>query len=116
MIPFGKVWRTGANESTEIRFYQDVVIQGKKINAGTSSLLSIPSEKEWIIILNADLDDWGAYSYTEAKDVMRLTVPVQKTEAVVEFFTIGFAKKMDNMVALQLAWDRTLVELPLSFE
>ena len=116
LIPFGKVWRAGANESTEIKFYQDVVIQGKKITAGTYALFAIPNEKEWTIILNSDLDQWGAYSYNEAKDVLRVTVPVKKAEEVVENFAIQFAKKTDNTVVLQLAWDTTLVELPLSFE
>ncbi len=116
LIPFGKVWRAGANESTEIKFYQDVVIQGKKIAAGTYALFAIPNEKEWTIILNSDLDQWGAYSYSDAKDVLRVAVAVKKTEEVVENFTIQFAKKTDNMVVVQLAWDTTLVELPLSFE
>ena len=116
MIPFGKVWRAGANESTEIKFYKDVVIQGKKIAAGTYALFAIPNEKEWTIILNSDLDQWGAYSYNESKDVLRVTVSVKKTEEVVENFAIQFAKKTDNIVVLQLAWDTTLVELPLSFE
>lgn len=116
LIPFGKVWRVGANESTEIKFYQDVVIQGKKIAAGTYALFTIPNEKEWTIILNSDLDQWGAYSYSETKDVLRVTVPVKKTEEIVENFAIQFAKKTDNMIVLQLAWDTTLVELPLSFE
>ena len=115
LIPFGKVWRTGANEYTEFKFYQDVVIQGKNIAAGTYSLFSIPNENEWTIILNSDLDYWGAYSYNDTKDVLRVTVPVKKADAVVENFTIEFSKKADNSVVMQLAWDTTLVELPLSF-
>jgi hypothetical protein len=57
-----RVWRTGANEATEIKFYQDIELAGKKVAAGTYSLLTIPGEKEWTIILNSDLDYWGAYS------------------------------------------------------
>ena len=115
LIPYGKVWRTGANESTEIKFYEDVVIQGKKIKAGTYALFTIPNEKEWTIILNSDLDYWGAYSYNDAKDILRVTVPVSKTDAVVENFTIEFTKKADNTIVMQLAWDTTLIEVPLSF-
>jgi hypothetical protein len=115
LIPFGKVWRAGANEATEIKFYQDVVIQGKKLSAGVYSVYAIPNEKEWTIIFNSDLDQWGAYNYDAAKDVVRVNVPALKTEAIVENFTIQFAKKADNAVVMQLTWDRTLVELPLSF-
>ena len=113
LIPYGKVWRAGANESTEIKFYQDVVIQGKKISAGLYSLFAIPNEKEWTIILNSDVDYWGAYSYKEANDVLRVTVPVKKTEAVVENFTIQFAKGSDNNPVMKLAWDSTVVELAI---
>ena len=115
LIPYGKVWRTGANEATEIKFYQDVTIQGKKINAGTYALFTIPNEKEWTIILNSDLDYWGAYSYNEAKDVMRVTVPVKKAENVMENFTIQFSKGNQNDTIMQLGWDNTVAELSIKF-
>ena len=115
LIPYGKVWRTGANEATEIKFYQDVTIQGKKINAGTYALFTIPNEKEWTIILNSDLDYWGAYSYNEAKDVIRVTVPVKKAENVMENFTIQFSKGNQNDTIMQLGWDNTVAELSIKF-
>ncbi len=115
LIPFDKVWRTGANESTEIKFYQDVVIQGKKISAGTYSLFTIPKATEWTIILNSDVDWWGAYSYDETKDVLRVNVPAKKAETVIENFTIQLAKGNDNTALLQLGWDTTVVELPIGF-
>ena len=113
LIPYGKVWRAGANESTEIKFYQDVIIQGKKIAAGSYSLFVIPNEKEWTIIINSDLDYWGAYAYKEADDLLRVTVPVKKTESVVENFTIQFGKGNNNTPVMKLAWDATLVELSI---
>ena len=115
LVPYGKVWRTGANENTEIKFFQDVVIQGKTVKAGTYSLFSIPTETDWTIILNSDLDHWGAFSYKEANDVVRFTAPSKKTDVPVENFTIQFAKNGDKSATLQLVWDSTLVELPISF-
>ena len=114
-VPFGKVWRTGANEATEIQFYQNVTIGGKKIKAGTYSLFTIPGEKEWTIIINSDLDYWGAYSYQEQNDALRTTVKPKKLEGNVEAFTIQFEADGENKTIMKLAWDQTLVEVPVSF-
>ena len=113
LIPYGQVWRAGANECTEIKFYKDVKIQGKSIKAGTYSLFAIPNESEWTIILNGDTDYWGAYSYKEANDIARFKVPVKKAETMAENFTIQFAKDSDKNAVMQLVWDMTLVELPI---
>lgn len=115
MIKYGNVWRFGANEAAEIKFYRDVTIQGKKVNAGTYALYAIPNADEWTIILNTDLDQWGAYSYTEEKDVLRVNVPVKKYAEPVENFTIQFTKSTDNEAVMKLLWDTTLVEVPVKF-
>lgn len=86
IIPYDKVWRTGANEATEITFYKDVVFGGQAVKAGTYSLFTIPGKKEWTFILNKDLDIWGAYSYKEDLDVARVVVPVEKLEDTIELF------------------------------
>ncbi|CAH0996142.1 hypothetical protein EMA8858_02272 [Emticicia aquatica] len=115
IVPYGEVWRVGANESTEIKFYQDVTIQGKKVKAGTYSLFAIPTATEWTIILNKDLDFWGAYSYNAANDLLRVNIPVKKTEEIVENFSIQCVKGGDKETIMKMAWDSTLVELPISF-
>ena len=115
LVPFGKVWRTGANESTEIKFFQDVTIQGKTVKAGNYSLFSIPGEKEWTIILSSDVNFWGAFKYNEAHDVLKATVPAKKAESVFENMTIEFVNGMDKEAILQIVWDTTLVELPIAF-
>lgn len=117
LIPYGKVWRVGANEATEIKFLTDATIQGRKIKAGVYSLYAIPNETEWTLIFNTDLDQWGAYSYKQDMDVLRVTAPVKKTEEPVENLTIQFRKAGDSMneSILMIAWDTTLVELPVSF-
>lgn len=112
--PFGKVWRTGANEATEIKLYTDVTFAGKTIPAGTYTLYTIPDKTEWTIIFNTKLDTWGAYDYEESKDVARIKVPVEKPDAEVENFTIMFdgGKGTGTMI---LAWENTLVKVPLKY-
>jgi hypothetical protein len=116
IVTYGEVWRLGANESSEIKFYQDVTIQGKKVKAGTYSLFAIPTATEWTIILNKDLDFWGAYSYNKDNDVLRVNVPTKKTDEVVENFSIQCIKgSNDKETTMKMAWDMTLVEVPISF-
>ncbi len=107
---YGKVWRTGADEATEIKFFQDVKMGDKTIKAGTYSLFTIPGEKEWTIIINSDLDSWGAYTYDEGKDVARIKVPVASAEEL-EVFSIAF-KKVDKGYHMVMGWDTTRVEVP----
>ena len=115
LVPYGKVWRVGANEAPEIKFYQDVTVAGKKIPAGTYALLAIPAETEWTLIFSSDLDQWGAYSYNQGFDVVRVTAPVQKAETVLENFSIQFAKKDDNTAVMYLGWDSIRVAVPIAF-
>lgn len=117
LIPYGKMWRVGANEATEIKFFNDVMIQGKKVKAGTYSLYAIPTETEWTIILNTDLDQWGEYSYKEGMDVARFKASVKNLDEVVENLTIQFKQANDklNEAIMMVAWDKTVVELPISF-
>jgi hypothetical protein len=117
LIPYGKMWRVGANEATEIKFFNDVTIQGKKVKAGTYSLYAVPNEIEWTVILNSDLDQWGEYSYKESMDVARFKAPVKKGEDVVENLTIQFKQANDKLseAIMMIAWDKTMVELPISF-
>ena len=112
--PFGKVWRLGANEATEIKLYQDTKFGDKVIKAGTYALFAIPEANEWTIIFNSELDTWGAYSYKEAKDVARIKVPTGKTASSVEAFSIEFegtAGKGD----LIMAWEGTMVKVPFTY-
>ena len=113
LTPAGKVWRTGANEATEITFYKDVFLGKTKIKAGTYSLYTIPNEKEWTIILNKDTNIWGAYTYKEANDVARLNVPATQAEDALEAFSMVFTKA-DNGMILNLGWDKTRVGIPFT--
>lgn len=111
---YGKVWRTGANETTEIKFYKDVTIAGKQVKAGTYSLYSIPNKDKWVIIINSKLDTWGAYEYDESKDVARVEVAAGKADEEVEAFTIAFDGK-DGSANMVMAWENTMVKVPFSY-
>jgi hypothetical protein len=113
LVPYGKVWRVGADEASEIKFYEDVTVQGKTLKAGVYSLFMIPNETEWTIIFNTDLDVWGAYSYNEAKDVLRVKVSPKKMDEMVENLTINFKKGNDNEAVMNLGWDNVTVSLPI---
>ena len=108
LAPNGKVWRTGANESTEVTFYQDVTFGGKAIKAGTYSLFTIPGEKEWTVILNSDTGGWGSYGYKEDNDVVRVKGSVSSGDAV-EAFAIAFSD--GNMY---MAWGTTRVAVAVN--
>jgi len=111
LAPAKKVWRTGANESTEITFYKDVTIGDKPVKAGTYSLFTIPGENEWTIIINKDLNAWGSYMYKEDQDVARITAKVTKNPKSVEAFAVAFDGK-DDAFSMFLAWGTTLVTVP----
>lgn len=114
LVPYDSVWRTGANEATEITVTNDIKIAGKKLVAGTYSLFTIPHQSSWTIILNSDLGQWGAYKYNEEFDVMRFEVPVEKTDKVYEPFTIEFEQEK-NSTNLVMMWDKARVSIPIEF-
>ncbi|QHT65728.1 DUF2911 domain-containing protein [Rhodocytophaga rosea] len=112
--PYGKVWRTGANEATEITFTKDVKIAGKSLKAGTYTLFTIPNRDKWTVIINSDLGQWGAYKYEKEKDLFSLDVPVTKPEYQYEAFTIEFEETRTG-VDMELLWDTTRIAVPLTF-
>ena len=112
LIEYNTIWRLGANEATEIEFFKDVKIGGKKLLKGRYTMYAIPTPSQWTIIFNKDTDIWGAFKYDETKDVLRTVVPVQNTTEVEEAFTMGFTKSASG-ADLIIAWDTTSVTLPI---
>lgn len=108
--PFGKVWRLGANEATEITLTEDVTIGGKKLEAGTYSMFAIPEKDKWTIIFNSALGQWGAYSYDKSKDVAKVDAPVKNADKTFEAFTIWFSA---DGSAMHLAWGDNQLSLPI---
>ena len=114
LVPYGQVWRTGANEATEITLTTPILIQGKELPAGTYSIFTIPEEKTWTIIINADLGLWGSYNYNPKRDILRMQSNVVDTEAITESFTIDIETN-NNLAELIFRWDRTKISLPIQF-
>jgi hypothetical protein len=114
LVPYGKVWRTGANEATELTTTGEITLAGNRIPAGTYTIFTIPEKDSWTIILNRDLGQWGAYRYDEGRDLLRFSVPIKPLTTVYEAFTIEF-EQTANDVLLKMMWDRTGVEIPVGF-
>ena len=108
----GEVWRTGANEASEITFYQDVNFGGQNVKAGTYSLFTIPGAGEWTVILNKNLNQWGAYSYDKGADVARVTAKATMDNKSLEEFSIAF-KDVDGGAHMVMGWDKTRVAVPI---
>lgn len=111
LVPYGEIWRTGANEATEITLYQDMTVSGKRIKEGTYTLFTIPQEKEWTIVLNNSTNIWGTYDYKVEKDVARITVPVRQSETPIEALSMAF-EPIENGAKLLIGWDDRYVEVP----
>ncbi len=112
LAPAGEVWRTGANEAAEITFYKDVIVGGTDVKAGTYSLFTIPGEGEWTVILNSNLNQWGAYSYDKGADVARVKASASVAEESLDAFSIAF-NEVDGGAHLVMAWGTTRVALPI---
>ena len=114
IVPFDKIWRTGANEATEIKFYKDVLFGDTLVAAGTYVLYTIPGKDKWEVILNSKLDVIGAFQYNPTFDVAKIKVSACNAE-MLESFSIAFKNLGDNL-QMVLGWDSTRVKIPLHFE
>jgi hypothetical protein len=114
LVPYGQVWRTGANEATRITFSNDVTVGGTKLAAGTYGLFTLPTESGWTFIFNKTSKQWGAYEYKQADDVAR--VPAARPEAIParERMTFIFSDTNELNTRLDLEWDKTRVSLPIT--
>lgn len=114
LVKYGEVWRLGANEATEIEFFKNVRIGGKKINKGRYTLYAIVNENTWTIIVNKDTDVWGSFGYNKSKDIVRTEVAVKKMDMSIESLSMAFEKATDGY-NLIIAWDKVKISLPILF-
>jgi hypothetical protein len=112
LVPYGKVWRAGANSSTKITFRQSIDFGGKVISAGTYGLFILPNEKEWKVILNKDSQSWGT-EYDEKLNILDVTISVQKLSEKQEFFEISLNPIDDNAIDLVFKWDDVKAVVPM---
>jgi hypothetical protein len=111
LVPYGKVYRCGADSATTVTFNRDLLFAGKPVKAGTYTLFVIPNEQNWTIILNGQLGQWGAFDYDKYKDknVLQSDVPVKKTDHIVEQLTISIPDS-----SMIIAWDDVEVDIPIA--
>ncbi|HEV7331040.1 MAG TPA: DUF2911 domain-containing protein [Flavisolibacter sp.] len=113
LVPYGKVWRTGANQATRIKFNDDVSIGGKPLKAGEYALFTIPNENEWEIIINKGSENWGTV-YKQEDDLLRVKVKPTKLNNAVESFTMQFENLKPTSTDLTIVWDKTAVSIPIT--
>jgi Protein of unknown function (DUF2911) len=104
LVPYGKVWRTGANNATVFETDKDLKVEGKVLKAGKYALFTIPAEKEWIIVLNKKSEQWGSYDYSEKEDALRVTVKSEAANDMTERMTFDIK---DGKV--HLMWEKLKV-------
>lgn len=110
LVPYDKVWRAGADEATKFTFSTDVLIEGKKLAAGSYSFFVIPNRKEWTVIFNKVADQWGAFQYNEAEDVIRFKVKPKPTEFE-EWLRYDITKTGDYSAIISLIWEKLKISI-----
>lgn len=116
LLPYGEVWRTGANSATAITFSDDVKIEGQPVPAGTYALFTIPGEKEWTVILNKNTNQWGSYSYKPEENFLQVKVKPIKLQSKIETFTIEFADVLPSSCTLAVKWENVSVPVSITTE
>jgi len=115
LVPYGEVWRAGANENTTVMFSKAVKVGGKDVLAGTYGLHMIPTKTEWTIILNKNATSWGSYFYKEAEDALRITVTPQGGEFR-EWLQYEFSDLSDSSAVLSLCWEKMRISIPIAVD
>lgn len=116
LVPYGEIWRTGANSAPKITFNHAVRFAGTEVPAGTYELFTIPGQSEWTIIIHQDKSQWGTYSYDAANDVARVTVTPHTTPRPTETFAITFNDLTNNSASLNFYWENVRVSVPLTVD
>lgn len=115
LVPYGQVWRTGANEATEITVTKNVQLNGTLLKAGTYSIFTIPNKEKWTVIINTEVGLRGSYNHNPKLDEMRFEVPVQSLSGeTMELFTIQFDQR-NELADLIMMWDRVKISIPFKF-
>lgn len=109
LVPYGEVWRTGANNATTIEVTNDIKVEGQTLKKGKYSLFTIPGEEEWVVIFNKTANQWGAFNYDEEQDELRVKVKPEKSDKFIEAFTIAM---QDEDVVLE--WENTRVKFKVT--
>jgi hypothetical protein len=113
LVPWGEVWRTGADEATTFTTETDVVIGGLKVPKGEYAVFTIPAEKQWTLVLNKTAKQWGAFKYDAAQDLGRVSMTIASTAKPVEQFTVAMVPA-GKQLTLKLSWDKTVASIAIA--
>lgn len=116
LVPYGEVWRTGANTVTTLTIEGDVAVGGQTLPAGTYGILTIPTQNEWTVIFSKNSKQWGAYTYDEAEDQLRFKVKPQTLSHAVESFTIDFSDATPTSTVLNISWEKTKISFEITYD
>ena len=109
LVPYGQVWRLGANEATVATFSDDVRVAGQPLAAGTYAVFAVPTAGEWTVVFNRTAAQWGAFKYDQGEDALRVSATPEALAQPVETFEIGFDSVTDTSAEMVLSWDRVRV-------
>ncbi len=113
LLPYGELWRTGANAATSIRFTDQVIINDKKIDTGTYAIYTIPGEKKWTFILNKGVSNWGTTGYKDSDDVVRMITDNIELKVPKETFTMQLANLTIESSELHIMWEKSSIVIPI---
>ncbi len=116
LVPYGKIWRTGSDDATELYFSTPVKLAGQEVDSGRYELFTIPDSNQWEIILQQHKNQWGSYSYQMENDVVRFSVVPRQIQTTVETFTISVDQITTDGGILNISWDDLVVPIPLSID
>lgn len=116
LVPYGKVWRTGANAASKIKFADDVKVGGFDVKAGEYVIYTVPDRNEWEVIINKGTSNWGIDGYKKEEDVARFKVKPMTTPESMETFTMQFANVKPTSTDLRVWWDKTAITIPITVE
>ena len=116
LVPYGKLWRTGANEIPELTLYTDAEIGGKTLPAGKYAIAVKPTKDQWTLYVSSFTDAWGVYKYDESKNIAEVTAIPTKSKKEIEVFSMALEEKSPNLVHLAMGWDDTVVEFPITLK
>ena len=113
LVPYGELWRLGANETTQLTFFNDVTIAGQSVEAGNYGLFAEPRDGEWVFVLHKGIQTWGSLNYNEEDEILRTTVTTQATPATLEAVSMVLIEKEAGTVELVVGWENTMARLPI---
>ncbi len=116
LVKYGEPWRIGANETTEITFYGDVKVGDKEVKSGRYGMMAVPNADKWDIVIHKNIPSWGPFGHDDENNVATISVPVQKTPSTVEELSILLEKKNDSSAEMIIAWDNSMVRVPVVFK